>query len=175
MPTVLRSVKLQWRVLLSENAHSVRIAGVYPARQVWQGVFLGTIPVVHQAPAVKVCGLCDLDMHVASYRSCCKGIPTVVGADDCGIYMEILTAGQTLVSLPALPGKLAFPIFGPCGARLLRVRLAAYVPAVDGTTGRERVGEAKLSSATQIMDGNMVGMYNKASSRLRTSVDCLTI
>ena len=58
---------------------------------------------------------------------------------------------------------------------MLRVRLAASFPAVDGTTGRERVGEAKLSSATQIMDGNMVGMYDKASNRLRTSVDCLMI
>ena len=94
MPTVLRSVKLQWRVLLSENAHSVRIAGVYPARQVWQGVFLGTIPIVHQAPGVEVRGFCDLDMHVVSYRSCCKGIPAVVSANDRGIYMEILTAGQ---------------------------------------------------------------------------------
>lgn len=58
---------------------------------------------------------------------------------------------------------------------MLIVRLAAYVPAVDGTAGRESVGEAKLSSATQIMDGNIVEMYDKASSRLRTSVDCLTI
>lgn len=114
-------------------------------------------------------------MHIASYGPCCKGIPAVVGSDDCGVYMKILTAGQILVSLPTLPGKLAFPIFGPCGARLLMVRLAAYAPAVDGTTGRERVGEAKLSSATQITDGNMMRVYDRASSRLRTSVDCFTI
>ena len=50
----------------SENAHSVGIVGIHPAWQVWQGVFLGTIPVVHQTPAVKVCGLCDLDVHIAS-------------------------------------------------------------------------------------------------------------
>lgn len=89
--------------------------------------------------------------------------------------MDILIASQILYSFSILPGKLAFPIFGPCGARLLIVRLAAYVPAVDGTAGRERAGEAKLSSVTQTMDGNMVGLYDKASSRLRTSVDCLTI
>ena len=89
--------------------------------------------------------------------------------------MKILTADQTLISLRTLPGKLAFPIFGPCGARLLTVRLAAYVPAVDGTAGRECVGEAKPSRAMQIMEGNMVRMYDKASSRLRTSFDCLTM
>ena len=58
---------------------------------------------------------------------------------------------------------------------MLIVRLAGYVLAVDGTTGRERVGETKLSSATQMMDGNMMRMYNRASRRLRTSVDCPTI
>jgi hypothetical protein len=51
--------------------------------------------------------------------------------------MNILNTDQKLIPLPTLPGKLAPPIFGPCGARLLIVRLAAYVPAVDGTTGRD--------------------------------------
>lgn len=91
-------VQIAW-VDSFENAHSIRIAGIYPARQVWQGVFLGTIPVVHQAPAVKVCGFCDLDVHIASYGPCCKGIPAVVSSNDCGIYMEMLTAARILIPL----------------------------------------------------------------------------
>jgi hypothetical protein len=59
---------------------------------------------------------------------------------------------------------------------LLIVRLAAYVPAVDGTTGRDSAGvAAQPSRAAQIMDGSMVKMYGRASSRLRTSFDCLTM
>jgi hypothetical protein len=84
--------------------------------------------------------------------------------------MNILNTDQKLIPLPTLPGKLAPPIFGPCGARLLIVRLAAYVPAVDGTTGRDSAGVARPSRAAQMMDCSMVRMYGKASSRLRTSV-----
>lgn len=72
---------------LYANAHCVRIAGIYPARQIWQSIFLGPIPVLHQAPAVKVCRFCDLDMHIASYGPCCESIPAVVSTNDSGIYM----------------------------------------------------------------------------------------
>jgi hypothetical protein len=74
-----------------------------------------------------------------------------------------------------LPGKLAPPIFGPCGARLLMERLAAYVPAVDGITGRDSAGVARPSRVAQMIDGSMMRMYDRASSRLRTSVNCLTV
>lgn len=44
---------------------------------------------------------------------------------------------------------------------------------VDGNTGRESAGVAKLSSAAQMMVGSILGMYDRASSRLRTRFDDL--
>jgi hypothetical protein len=87
--------------------------------------------------------------------------------------MKTLNAGRVLVFFSTLPGKLAPPIFGPCGARLLRERLTEYAPVVEGTTGRESTGAARPSRAAQMIDGSIVRMGDRASSRLRTSVSCL--
>ena len=114
-------------------------------------------------------------MHIASDVPGCEGIPAAVGSNNGGIYITVSDAAYVWPSLSILPGKLAPPIFGPCGALFSIKRFVTIVLVVGDSTGRESVGVTRLSSAAQMSDWIMLEMYERASSRLRTICNCLQV
>ena len=132
--------------LVMVGTHGVRVASVDPARQSRQCVLLRAVCVRDDTPIFEVGGFCHLNVDVATHCSCCKGIPAVVGSNDCRIWDTLLTFVHIIAMCYNIPGKLAPPILGPLGARCF-------------TVGCETTCCARPSKAAQTKAGVCMLMY----------------